>query len=195
MRKDAVLKIFRRIPQIKTPRLTLRKMKVEDYADMYEYARRADVTEYLTWTPHADRAYTKKYLEYIQTQYSAGEFFDWSVILDDEEKMIGTCGFTSFDFDNNSAEVGYVINPVYHGCGYAPEALIEVMMFGFMELNLHRIEAHYIDGNTASRRVMEKCGMRYEGCARSSLFVKGEYRSVHTCAILSDEFIKRYIKS
>ena len=67
--------------------------------------------------------------------------------------MIGTCGFSSFDFANNSAEVGYVINPAYQKRGYAPEALLEVMMFGFMELNLHRIEARYMDGNDASRKI------------------------------------------
>lgn len=169
-------------------------MKPDDYADMYEYARRDDVTRYLLWSPHQDRKYTRKYLEYIQDRYRSGEFFDWAVILKEENKMIGTAGFARIDIDNGTGEIGYVINPVYHGNGYATEAVTEVMMFGFMELNLHRIEARCMDGNTSSRRVMEKCGMRYEGCARDSMFVKEKYRSIHTYSILSDEFIHRYIK-
>ncbi len=195
MQKDSVVKKFKKIPTIETPRLTLRRMRTEDYHDMYEYSKREDVTKYLLWSPHPNRSHTKKYLEYIKTRYDEGEFYDWAVILKSESKMIGTCGFASFDFQNNSGEVGYVINPSYRGNGYAPEALLEVMMFGFMELNLHRIAARYMDGNDASRRVMDKLGMKYEGCARSSLFVKGEYKSIHTCAMLSDEFIKRYLKT
>ena len=194
MKEKDVIRKFKRMPVLHTERLTLRRMKPDDCADMFDYARRDDVTEYLLWEPHPNKAHTKKYLEYIKTRYGEGEFYDWALELDSEQKMIGTCGFSSFDFANNSAEVGYVINPVYHGCGYATEALIEVMAFGFMELNLHRIEARYMEGNDASRRVMDKCGMKYEGCARSSMFVKGKYRSIHTCAILSDEFIKRYFK-
>ncbi len=195
MKNESKLKKFKKMPVITTPRLKLRRMRVEDCADMYEYSKREDVTEYLLWSPHPNKSHTKKYLEYIKEKYDAGEFFDWGVELKSEMKMIGTCGFSSFDTANNSAEVGYVINPAYRGNGYAPEALLEVMMFGFLELNLHRIEARYMDGNDASRRVMDKLGMRYEGCARSSLFVKGQYRSIHTCAILSDEFIKRYLKT
>ena len=180
MKKESVIKKFRKIPTIKTERLTLRKMRVEDCADMYEYSKRDDVTEYLLWSPHPNRIHTKKYLEYIMTRYDEGEFYDWAIELTAEKKMIGTCGFTTFDFANNSAEVGYVINPAYQKQGYAPEALLEVMMFGFLDLNLHRIEARYMDGNDASRRVMDKLGMKYEGCARSSMFVKGQYRSIHT---------------
>ena len=102
--------------------------------------------------------------------------------------MIGTCGFTSFDFENNSAEVGYVLNSGYWHFGLAPEALFEVMKFGFMILGLHRIEARYIVGNENSRRVMEKLGMRFEGVSRESMFVKGKYVSVGKCAILRSEF-------
>lgn len=195
MKKEAVVKRFKRIPVITSERLVLRKMRVDDYEDMYDYSKRDDVTKYLLWSPHPNKNHTKKYLEYIKTRYDEGEFYDWAVELKSEKHMIGTCGFTSFDFSNNSAEVGYVINPVYHGNGYAPEALLEVMAFGFLVLKLHRIEARYMDGNDASRRVMDKLGMRYEGCARSSMFVKGEYKSIHTCAMLSDEFINRYLKN
>ena len=104
--------------------------------------------------------------------------------------MIGTCGFTALDFNHNVAEVGYVINPKYHNRGIATEALRRVMDFGFMELNAHRIEAKYMIGNDASRRVMEKCGMTFEGVRRSSMFVKGKYRDIGICSLISDEYMK-----
>ncbi len=190
MNKDILKKYFRRIPTLNTSRLTLRRMKISDAEDMYEYSRLPEVTRYLTWSEHPDVIYTRRYLEYIQDQYSSGDFYDWALVLNDSGKMIGTCGFTSFDIQNNSGEIGYVINPEYRGNGYAPEAVGAIMRFGFIDLNLHRITARYMDGNNASRSVMEKCGMRYEGCAKNSMYIKNIYRSVHTCAILSDEYIR-----
>jgi ribosomal-protein-alanine N-acetyltransferase len=109
-------------------------------------------------------------------------------VLDSEDKMIGTCGFTRFDYNNNSGEIGYVINPAYRGRGIADEAVRAVMQFGFETLRLNRIEAKFIEGNSASMRVMEKTGMTFEGYHRSSMYIKGDYRTIGVCAILRDEY-------
>ncbi len=191
--KDAK-RIFSKIPTLHTSRLTMRAMQVIDSYDMYEYACRGDVTRFLTWSPHPSREYTKEYLDFIGKCYRAGDFYDWALIWrgDGEysTKMVGTCGFTRFDFENNSAEVGYVINPEYRGRGIAPEALRRVLEFGFYELGLNRIEARYIVGNEVSRRVMEKVGMKFEGIRRQSLLNKERYVDVGYCAILSSEYLK-----
>ena len=180
--------MFSNIPELKTERLILRKMLVKDTDDMYEYAKRLDVTKFLTWNPHPNRNYTREYLEYISSRYSAGEFYDWAITLSDDGKMIGTCGFTRFDFNSNLAEVGYVVNPEYHNNGYASEALCAVINFGFKRLALRRIEARHIEGNFASRRVMEKVGMMYEGTLRSSLLVKGDYKNICICSLINNDF-------
>lgn len=193
MQKDSIIKLFKRIPTLETDRLVLRKMKVSDYADMYEYSRLDTVTEYLLWRSHPDARYTRDYLSYIQGQYRAGDFYDWAIVHKESGKMIGTVGYARLDFENNSAEIGYVLNPDYWRRGYATEAVAKVIDYGFHELNLHRIEARYIVGNEVSRRVMEKCGMTFEGIHRSSLFVKDEYVSVGYCAVTADDYIKKYV--
>jgi ribosomal-protein-alanine N-acetyltransferase len=70
-----------------------------------------------------------------------------------------------------------------------PEAVAEVMKFGFLRLNLHRITARYMEGNIPSRRVMEKVGMSFEGTFRRAVYIKGDYRTVSACAILREEFL------
>jgi len=188
MNRDNLLKIFREPPILETKRLYLRKMLKSDSEDMYEYSANREVTKYLLWEPHLSETYTRKYLSYLQSRYRAGDFYDWAVVWRRTEKMIGTCGFTRFNFESNSAEVGYVLNPAFWGYGIAPEAVLTVMRFGFVNLGLHRIEAKYMIGNDRSRRVMEKLGMQFEGVARDSMHVKGGFVSVGTCAILRDEF-------
>lgn len=190
MKKSFVFSLFSKIPTLETERLILRRMKTSDAEDMYEYAKRADVTEYLLWEPHVCLQQTRDYLHFLQGRYRTGDFYDWAVISREDKKMIGTCGFANLDFQNNRAEVGYVLNPKYWGQGIAAEAVCRVMDFAFMELNVHRVEARYILGNERSRRVMEKCGMTFEGIARSSMYIKGQYRDIGTCAIISDEYMK-----
>ncbi len=193
LNKEKVNKIFSHIPTLKTERLILRKMKITDSEDMFEYSKDPEVTKYLLWSPHTEYSQSLEYLRFLQGRYRAGDFYDWGIVLKDSGKMIGTCGFTSLDFGNNSGEVGYVINRSYWGKGIASEALAQVMRFGFMELNLHRLEARYMAENVSSRRVMEKCGMSFEGIKRSSMFVKGIYRDIGTCSILSDEYIRKFL--
>ncbi len=188
MKCETVYRIFSDMPVLETERLLLRRMKVSDCYDMYEYASRSEVTRYLTWSPHPDMEYTKEYLQYISNHYKLGDFYDWAVILKSENKMIGTCGFTRFHTQHDCGEVGYVINPSYRGQGIAAEALCEVIRFGFSRLGLHRIEAKYIDGNVASRRVMEKVGMHFEGVRRGEMRIKGSYRDIGVCAVLREEF-------
>ena len=191
MKEDAVKDLFDKMSFIHTPRLVLRRLQPQDARDMYEYASRAEVTEFLLWNEHKSLAYTKEYLRYIESRYSVGDFYDWAVTLKDGGKMIGTCGFAKIDTVNNSAELGYVLNPDHHKKGIAKEAAETVIRFGFESLGLNRIEARFMEGNTPSLRVMEKLGMSFEGFARESVFVKGSYKTVGKCALLSKNFLER----
>ncbi len=187
MKREEICRLFSAMPIIETDRLCLRPMSVTDASDMYAYARRRDVTEYLLWSPHPSEQYTRDYLRYIEKRYAMGEFYDWAVVEKSSGKMIGTCGFTRFDFPHNSAEIGYVLNPAYHGKGYGTEAAGRVLRFGFENLSLHRIEAKFMQGNQSSLRVMEKLGMRLEGYRRDGMLVKGTYRTIGVCSVLAGE--------
>ena len=105
MKKELLYRVFSHLPELLTDRLTLRKLTVADDADMYEYASRSDVTKYLTWYPHPDKAYTREYLHYLAGRYAGGMFYDWAIVYEPDSKMVGTCGFTSFNCAADSAEV------------------------------------------------------------------------------------------
>lgn len=194
MKREKIYKIFSDMPTLNTERLILRPMCVGDAADMFDYAHRDDVTTYLLWSPHQSISYTREYLKYIETRYDAGDFYDWAVIERASGKMIGTCGFTRIDMSNNAGEIGYVLNPEFHGKGYGTEAASEALRFGFDVIGLHRIEAKFMEGNNVSLRVMDKLGMTFEGFRKESMLVKGKYRTIGISAILFDDYRKRYVK-
>ncbi len=188
MTKSSRLNVFKRMPTLTTERLTLRRMYPSDHRDMFEYASRPEVTEYLLWYPHGTQEQTYRYLEALQTNYKRGEFYDWAVTVTETGKMIGTCGFTSFDHEHGRAEVGYVLNPDFWGQGIATEAVLAVTEFAFAELDINRVEAHFIEGNDRSLRVMQKCGMTFEGIFQEYMFIKGAYRNIGICAVTRDRF-------
>ena len=191
MKREHISRIFSKIPTLTTDRFILRRLSPDDSDDMYEYAKDKEVTEFLTWSPHENKGFTLEYLTYLQTRYDSGEFFDWAIICKSSGKMIGTCGFTRFDYKNDCAEIGYVINPDYHGQGIATEVVARVVEFGFNDLLLNRIECRFIDGNTASRRVMEKNAMTFEGILRGGMLIKGDYKDIGICAILRKDFFEK----
>ena len=194
MERERICKLFSHMPTLETERLILRPMRTSDAEDMFSYAKRADVTEYLLWSPHPSKRYTEDYLRYLQRCYALGEFYDWAVVEKESGRMIGTSGFTRFDFPHNAGEIGYVLNPDYHGRGYGTEAAERVLRFGFDTLELHRIEAKFMQGNDASLHVMEKLGMTLEGYRRDGMLVKGKYRTIGVCSILRDEFFASRMK-
>ena len=66
-----------------------------------------------------------------------------------------------------------------------------VMEFAFTELDINRVEAHFIEGNDRSRRVMEKCGMIWEGMLQQYMLIKGYYRNIGICAITRDRYTQK----
>lgn len=188
MNKESTVRIFRSIPVIHTERLILRKILVSDYKDMYEYSCSDEVTQFLAWNKHPCIEHTQQYTEYLQSRYKIGDYYDWAIEHKQSGKMIGTCGFTRFDYANNCAEIGYVLNRDFWGHNYCFEAVSKVIEFGFEVLKLNRIEARFIKDNYQSMRVMEKCGMKMEGILRGAAYIKNKYCDIGVCAILKEDF-------
>ena len=185
------LKLFIKIPTIKTSRLLLRKISKNDIFDVFEYASDPEVSKYLLWYPHVNLDFTRRYLKLIEKSYKNMDFHDWAITLSNSGKMIGTVGFTSFDIPNNNAEIGYVLNSKYWGQGIALEAAEAVINFGFETLKLNRIEAKFLPDNNGSRSVAKKCGMSFEGLHRNRILVKGKYSDVEIFDITENEYKKR----
>lgn len=173
--------VFENPPTLETERLILTKVLPEHATDMHEYYSDDDVTRYLIRPTHKTFKETERYINLLQKKYKSGVFNDWGLIFKENGKFIGTCGFTSFDFQNNSAEIGYVLAKDYWGKGLAVEAAKRVIQFGVEELGIQSFCAKCINGNDASLRVMQKCGLIFEGIQKGSMFVKGQYRDVAVC--------------
>ena len=97
----------------------------------------------------------------------------WGIFLD--KQLIGTCGFNSYKPKGRSI-IGYDINKEYWNKGYASEAIKAISNYGFLQLEIHRIEAYVTPGNIASEKVLKKCGFEKEGLLKHVSFFKGNYQ-------------------
>ena len=187
-----VQKVFAEPPTLNTDRLLLCKIVPEYAADMYEYSCDPEVTKYLTWSPHSSLKETERYINLLQKKYADGSFNDWGLIHKETGKFIGTCGYTSFDTSKNAGEVGYVLAKSFWGQGLAAEAVKAVIDFGFKNFGLVSFFAKHMEGNDASGKVMQKCGMKFEGMYRHSMFIKGEFKNIVVYNVTKEEFYKKF---
>ena len=188
------LYIAKGMPKLYTERLVLRRISKKDIRDIYEYSRLGESTKYLLWYPHLSIKDTKRNVKRLLKKYKKGSLYDYAVVLKDNGKMIGTCGFSRIEPLDDKAEIGYVINPSFQKNGYATEAVRRLIRFGFEELGLERIEARYIIGNDASCELMKRVNMTYEGVLRHAVLAKGKHRDVGVFSILSNEYYKSVSK-
>jgi RimJ/RimL family protein N-acetyltransferase len=72
------------------------------------------------------------------------------------------------DVNRLSAEIGYWLGEEYWGRGIATEAVGAVTGYAFESLGMARVYAEVFEWNTASMRVLEKCGFEREGVLRSA---------------------------
>jgi RimJ/RimL family protein N-acetyltransferase len=63
--------------------------------------------------------------------------------------------------------IGYLVAPEFRGRGYATRALRLLTRWGFEKFAIERLALWTLVGNTASQRVAEKAGFRFEGLARN----------------------------
>lgn len=90
-----------------------------------------------------------------------------------------------------NAYIGYWIDEKVAGQGLMPEAVVVAARFAFEDLHLHRLQISIIPRNTASRRVVEKLGLRDEGTARGYLEIDGVWEDHVRYAITAEEWVAR----
>jgi [ribosomal protein S5]-alanine N-acetyltransferase len=83
--------------------------------------------------------------------------------------------------------IGYFLARQHWGKGHATEAVFAVLRFGFGALALNRIEARCMPENTASERVMQKVGMKFEGLLRQAMFKDEGFHDVKLYARIAED--------
>ena len=105
----------------------------------------------------------------------------FAIRLKETGRLIGIILY--FDEKEDSCEIGYGIGSAFWNQGYATEAVGRFLEYLFREKGMRTVYASFFTGNDASRRVMEKCGMRYDHFSEKELTYLGIERDLMYYAI------------
>ena len=98
-------------------------------------------------------------------------------------------GLHSAEMQAGEAEIGYWIGVPYWGQGLIPEAVRCLLKRCFEDLGMTAVWCGYYEGNTKSRRVMEKCGFRFHHTEEGKTSPLGDVRTEHFMRMTKEEWI------
>jgi ribosomal-protein-alanine N-acetyltransferase len=104
---------------------------------------------------------------------AAGRGAEFGIVENARGVLVGRVGLSGIMRGPfQSAHLGYLVDSVHCGRGYATAAVRQLLVLAFGELRLHRVEAAVMPANVASLRVITRAGFREEGLARRYLLVR-----------------------
>lgn len=176
---------------LETKRLILRRFNIDDIQAMYDnWASDDDVTKYLTWQSHKSTDITREYLESLIASYEQLDTYNWGIELKELKQVIGSIGVVSQNQNVASVHIGYCIGKKWWNKGITSESLQAVIKYLMDEVKVNRIDSRHDSKNINSGKVMEKCGLKYEGTLRESDLNNQGLCDADWYSLLRSEYIK-----
>lgn len=174
-------------PTLQTTRLILRPFEPSDAGDLVPLAGDRAIADTTLNIPYPyEKGMAERWIASHQEKFEAGESAVFAVVLRESNQLIGAIGLEIF-LRFLRAELGYWIGKPYWGRGFCTEAGRAVLEYGFTSLSLHRVHSSHFRRNLASGRVLQKLGMKHEGCAREHVEKWGVFEDLELYGMLRAE--------
>jgi ribosomal-protein-alanine N-acetyltransferase len=187
---------------LETERLILRRFILGDLEPMFHNCwSNFNVWKWTNYEPmnSLDDVLTLNniFTDYWFAKYEKSDYYNWAIQLKSSGEAIGRVrggAGTRMDDRIGQIELAYELGENWWNQGLMTEAVKKVIDFFFNEIGFNRIYTSHAHENPASGKVMQKCGMIYEGTMRQAvkqnncLFDKVNY------AILADEYLNIHTK-
>lgn len=158
--------------ELKSGNILLRPLRLSDAERLAELANNEKISRNLRdGFPHP---YTLDDAKNFLTKFTNQDpvtFFG----IDFKSEYVGNISLVPCqDIYRKSAEIGYFIGEPYWNKGIVTTAVNLITEYGFKHLDIIRIHTGVFEYNTASMRVLEKCGFIKEAVFRKSVFKQGK---------------------
>ncbi len=150
--------------QLTTPRLTITTFSPDMVQSVYENSQDDDTRRFVPDEVYDSVEEARAAIEFLMSRYdSAVGPFVYPIITNDGGKNIGYVQLCKLD--EGTWEIGYHIAKNFTGKGYATEAVKAFLPAMAKKLNIKEVYGICLAENTASVRVLEKCGFTqiYQG--------------------------------
>lgn len=178
---------------IESERLKLRAFELSDLDSLLPYHSDLEVVRFIPW-PQRNREQVQEWLEkaiHLSTFEGEGDYLTAAIIRKEDNQLIGQVNSMFRSLHNQTAEIGYVLNPQFGGQGYATEAAAALVGALFATGTFRRITARLDTRNDASARVLERLRFRREAHFIEDDLFKGEWTSTYEYSVLKHEWEQR----
>lgn len=174
-------------------RLYLSPISEED-ADLFAtWLNDLDITRNLTIS-HVQLSYLKE-KQILGEMIKRGDQV-FSIVLNDNDRLIGNCSLNSIDHLDRKAELGIFIGDKNAWSkGYGQEAMQLLLDYGFNILNLHNIYLRVFSHNKKAIHSYERIGFKHAGRLRETNIIGGKMHDELFMDILESEFTSQYLRS
>lgn len=167
---------------LETERLLLRRLEATDADAIFAMRSDADVMRYIR-EPQKRRE-TENWIRLVSSRWEKDKLGFCAVVEKASGVLTGWCGVWRLA-ETGEVEIGYAVAKEFWGRGFATEAAAALLEYAFAYIKPDKITAVADPQNIASRRVMEKLGMRF---VRTDDFYE---RQLVQYAITAEEFRSR----
>ncbi len=179
-------------PELESPRLKLTMLSVEDTNSVFDLFSNKNVIEYYDLEAFIEPSQATALIDFFNTRFSEHSGIRWAIRLKKTNKLIGTCGFNSWNTKMKNAVIGYDLLPGYWGQGYTTEAVQRIVKSAFLgELPcgaLNRIQGDTVPGNNASEALLVRVGFKEEGTRRQSGYWKNQFHDLKCFGLIKSEY-------
>ena len=176
---------------LETDRLRLRAPTGVDVPHVRRYAVRAAFYRHLDMpvpTPEAVERYLDAVIAAWEDPHGTDRVF--AIEPKGAGRLAGLIRIGMDADDGRHGSVGFSLDPGFQGRGYATEALVELVRFGFEELGLRRIRAEVDTRNEKSWKVLERAGFLREKRMAGHRCIRGTPADSYLYSIRGDGFAR-----
>lgn len=148
--------------EIKTKRLMLRQLRLEDAAAISKLAGDKDISRMTGSFPHPFPVLSAEFrIMYLQSQNRRGLAYPYAITIEGGELM-GMCDLFRRT-PNATLEIGYWLGKPYWGQSYVTEAAQALMHEARITMGTNSLIAEAFSDNPASLRILQKLGFKKTG--------------------------------
>jgi ribosomal-protein-alanine N-acetyltransferase len=149
-------------PVLTSHRLILRQLKNDDINELYNLRCNDIVNKYLFRSVPKSIDVVKSFIAQIKNNIVSNKCAYWAISLKNSPLLIGTICYWNIDTEKETVEIGYELNPTYHGLGIMQEAIEKVIEYGFSVMQVTVITAFPDKKNKSSVKLLKRNGFKQD---------------------------------
>lgn len=174
-----------------TDEFKIRKIEISDSAAIYKgWAQNLEVARYTTWVTHSSQQETQTYVENCIADWARNSY-TWMIVNKADSTVVGSFAAR---VHQHKIGIGYLLAMNWWGKGVMTSIVSTFINEAFKIKTIERIGAVCDIENPASKRVMEKAGMQYEGILLSWMKHPNmgvNARDCHSLSITAERYNQR----